>query len=66
LLISEDLEEILLLSDRILVIYDGQIVGEFTADEADVKLIGALMTGADQQRPVSNSETQKPHASISN
>jgi simple sugar transport system ATP-binding protein len=46
LLISEDLEEILLLSDRILVIYEGRIVGEFEAANATVEAIGALMTGA--------------------
>lgn len=46
LLISEDLDEILVLSDRILVIYEGRIVGEFAAENADVQAIGALMTGA--------------------
>jgi simple sugar transport system ATP-binding protein len=46
LLVSEDLDEILLLSDRILVMYAGQIVGEFAADEADVQEIGLLMAGA--------------------
>ncbi len=46
LLISEDLDETLLLSDRILVMYNGQIVGEFAAAEADVEQIGLLMTGA--------------------
>ena len=65
LLISEDLEEILLLSDRILVIYAGQIVGEFSADKADVKIIGALMTGATEQMPTLDSETHKHDASIS-
>ncbi|MBK8026837.1 MAG: ABC transporter ATP-binding protein [Chloroflexi bacterium] len=46
LLISEDLEEILLLSDRILVIYEGEIVGEQATEDANVEQIGALMTGA--------------------
>jgi general nucleoside transport system ATP-binding protein len=46
LLISEDLDEILLLSDRILVMYNGQIVGEFDAAKADVEQIGLLMTGS--------------------
>jgi simple sugar transport system ATP-binding protein len=49
LLLSEDLDEILLLSDRILVIYEGAIVGEFSAQNADVSAIGALMTGAAQK-----------------
>lgn len=46
LFISEDLDEILVLSDRILVIYKGQIVGEFTADNIDIDQISLLMTGA--------------------
>ena len=46
LLISEDLEEILQLSDRILVIFEGRIAGEMNAANADVQRIGALMTGA--------------------
>ena len=46
LLISEDLEEILQLSDRILIIFEGRIAGEMSAANADVQRIGALMTGA--------------------
>lgn len=46
LLLSEDLDEILRLSDRILVIYAGEIVGKFRASEADVETIGLLMSGS--------------------
>jgi simple sugar transport system ATP-binding protein len=46
LLVSEDLDEILALSDRILVIYEGEIVGEFEAANADVDKIGLLMAGS--------------------
>jgi len=46
LLISEDLDEILALSDRVLVIFEGAIVGEFDASETDIDVLGALMTGA--------------------
>lgn len=45
LLVSEDLDEILAISDRILVIYDGVIVGEFSAETADRHQIGYLMGG---------------------
>jgi simple sugar transport system ATP-binding protein len=45
LLISEELDEILALSDRILVLYEGQVAGEFTADDAEIGRIGLLMTG---------------------
>jgi general nucleoside transport system ATP-binding protein len=46
LLTSEDLDEVLRLSDRILVMYAGRIVGEFTSEEANVGHIGLLMAGA--------------------
>jgi simple sugar transport system ATP-binding protein len=45
LLVSEDLDEILALADRIDVMYEGQIVGSFDARTADVHEIGLLMTG---------------------
>ena len=44
LLVSLELEEIRSLADRILVIYDGQIVAELPPDASDEKL-GMLMTG---------------------
>lgn len=46
LLISEDLDEIQSLSDRIAVMYEGEIVGEMPADEADVEELGLMMAGA--------------------
>ena len=45
LLISEDLDEILALSDRIAVIYEGQIMGVLDAGEAGVERLGLLMSG---------------------
>ncbi|MCI0520660.1 MAG: ABC transporter ATP-binding protein [Chloroflexi bacterium] len=48
LLISEDLEEVLALSDRIAVIYEGRIVGEFAAGEATAERLGLLMAGAQE------------------
>ncbi len=46
LLISEDLDEILALADRIAVIYEGEIVGILPATEADVPRLGLMMSGA--------------------
>ncbi|MFL5724734.1 MAG: ABC transporter ATP-binding protein [Chloroflexota bacterium] len=46
LLISEDLDEILALADRVDVMFEGRIVGSFDAETADVHEIGLLMTGA--------------------
>lgn len=46
LLISEDLDEIQALADRILVLYEGRIVGEIDhADNVSIEQIGALMAG---------------------
>ena len=46
LLISEELDELRSLSDRIAVIYDGKIMGIVDADEADIDEIGLMMTGS--------------------
>lgn len=50
LLISEDLDELLQLSDRILVIYNGQIIGEQTFEEANREQIGMLMAGIKHEK----------------
>ncbi|MDL1945121.1 ABC transporter ATP-binding protein [Chloroflexi bacterium CFX2] len=46
LLISEDLEELFTLSDRLLVLHGGRIVGEFKPSETDIYEVGHLMTGS--------------------
>ena len=48
LLISEDLDELCLMSDRIVVIYAGEILGAFDGPEYDIYQIGALMAGQKQ------------------
>ena len=53
LLISEDLDEILALSDRIAVMYEGEIVGVVPAEEADAEELGLMMAGA-QRRGIGN------------
>ena len=49
LLLSEDLEELFELSDRIIVLYQGGVVGEFIPAETDRYEIGHLMTGSEVQ-----------------
>jgi simple sugar transport system ATP-binding protein len=46
LLLSEDLDEIMSLSDRIAVIYEGRIVGVMPAEQASADRLGLLMSGA--------------------
>jgi simple sugar transport system ATP-binding protein len=45
LLLSEDLDEIRTLADRILVVYEGEIVGELETASATTEEIGLLMAG---------------------
>jgi simple sugar transport system ATP-binding protein len=47
LVISEDLDEILALADRIVVMYEGSIVGERDALSATVEELGLLMAGGE-------------------
>jgi simple sugar transport system ATP-binding protein len=49
LLVSVELDEILSLADRILVMFDGTITGELDAAEADERRIGLLMAGITQE-----------------
>jgi simple sugar transport system ATP-binding protein len=46
LLISEDLEELFTLSDRLIVLFGGKVVGQFKPTETDVYTVGHLMTGS--------------------
>ena len=48
LLVSEDLEEVLSLSDRVAAIYNGQFMDILDADDADYETIGKLMAGIRQ------------------
>ena len=50
ILISEDLDEVLALADRIAVIYEGEIVGVLSAQQADVQQLGLMMSGALKER----------------
>ena len=44
-LISEDLEELLTVADKIAVLFDGRIMGILGSDEADTERLGMLMAG---------------------
>jgi simple sugar transport system ATP-binding protein len=45
LLISEDLEEVLSLSDWVAPIYEGEFMGIIPGEKADRELVGAMMAG---------------------
>ena len=59
LLVSVELDEILSLSDRIAVMFDGQIMGERLPDQTDETELGLLMagmSGAQEERPAAMAE----------
>jgi general nucleoside transport system ATP-binding protein len=49
LLLSEDLDEIRALADRIVVIYEGRVTGEFDPERATVEEIGFAMAGGERE-----------------
>ena len=49
LLVSEDLDELLSLSDRIAVMYEGRVVGVVCSQDFDITQIGLMMTGTHPQ-----------------
>lgn len=50
LLVSFELDEIMGLSDRIGVIFNGQIVGQLSSEEADEYQLGLMMTGGKKEK----------------
>ncbi|MGF7048975.1 simple sugar transport system ATP-binding protein [Paenibacillus sp. DS2015] len=50
LLISEDLDELLEMCDRIVVLYDGTVNGEVTREEANKETLGLYMAGMTKER----------------
>jgi simple sugar transport system ATP-binding protein len=47
LLISEDLGELFSVCDRLLVMFKGRFVGEFSPSDISIKEVGHLMTGSE-------------------
>ena len=50
LLVSLELDEVMSLPDRILVMYEGEIVGEFDPKKTTIQELGLYMTGAKRQQ----------------
>ena len=46
LLVSLELDEVMDVSDRILVMYEGEIVGEFEPDKVTAEELGLYMSGS--------------------
>ncbi|WP_174233637.1 ABC transporter ATP-binding protein [Kiloniella sp. EL199] len=56
LVVSVELEEIMSLSDRILVMFEGRIVGEVAGKDADARQLGLLMGNAGTQSKTSSEQ----------
>ena len=56
LLVSLELDEVMNLSDRILVMYDGEIVGELDPKKTTVQELGLYMAGAKRDAKEKNNE----------
>lgn len=54
LLVSLELDEVMSLSDRILVLYEGEIVGEFDPKQISAQELGLYMAGAKRQAKEEN------------
>ena len=54
LLISLELDEVMNVSDRILVMYEGEIVGEFDPKKVTVEELGLYMAGSKRKETKSN------------
>ena len=62
LFISEDLDELLAVSDIIAVMYEGEIMGIVSAEEATKEKLGCLMMGIKDSSPLENQEEVRANA----
>ena len=56
---SLELDEVMNLSDRILVMYEGEIVGEFDPTKVTVEELGLYMAGSKRQGQESEEQTDE-------
>jgi simple sugar transport system ATP-binding protein len=45
LLISEDLDEVMAMSDRIMVVFGGEVMGIVDSDQVTIEQLGLMMAG---------------------
>ncbi|MDD3401596.1 MAG: ABC transporter ATP-binding protein [Eubacteriales bacterium] len=62
LLVSLELEEVMSVPDRILVMYEGEIVGEFDPKKVTVQELGLYMAGAKRQEKAITEESEVAQA----
>jgi simple sugar transport system ATP-binding protein len=62
LLVSEDLDELLAVADRLVVMYEGRIVGAMSTMGADIDRLGMLMAGRTDDSLVAHAMTAEQPA----
>ena len=62
LLVSLELDEVMNVSDRILVMYEGEIVGEFDPKKTNVQELGLFMAGAARKTSGATDESEANNA----
>jgi simple sugar transport system ATP-binding protein len=58
LMVSEDLEELFTVADRIAVMYEGQVMGEISPEDATTELLGLMMAGMPKEQAQREAEAQ--------
>ncbi|MFO7848406.1 MAG: ABC transporter ATP-binding protein [Spirochaetia bacterium] len=58
LMVSEDLEELFTVADRIAVLFEGQIMGEVSSENTDAESLGLMMAGVPQDKVEKRSELE--------
>jgi simple sugar transport system ATP-binding protein len=56
LMVSEDLEELFTVADRIAVLYEGRVMGEMSPEDATPELLGLMMAGVPRERALSGEQ----------
>ena len=56
LLVSEDLEELLTVADRVAVFFEGQVMGILPSYEADIETLGLMMAGVPKEKAIAQTE----------
>jgi simple sugar transport system ATP-binding protein len=56
LLISEDLDEVKAMSDRIMVMFNGEVMGTVNSDDVTIEQLGLMMAGETAEEVLGTTE----------
>jgi len=58
LMVSEDLDELFTVADRIAVLYEGQVMGEMNPEDATTELLGLMMAGMPKEKALQEADAK--------